>query len=136
MTRSSSPVLALVEDLFFQAKIEATAAAGGVPIACVRTTDELTARLDRAAGAAGEPAPRTTIFVDLNHRAADPEAVIRALKARRPEPVVIAFGSHQDREGLKAARAAGADQVLARSTFTERLPDLLRGAAGERGASG
>lgn len=138
MRPSSPPVLALLEDLFFQAKIEATAAAVGVAAAFARTVDELTARLDAIpAEGGGETPPVTTIFVDLNYRAVDPATVIRALKARRPEPVVIAFGSHQDRDGLLAARAAGADQVLARSTFTERLPDLLRGVAGgDRGSSG
>jgi hypothetical protein len=38
---------------------------------------------------------------------------------------VIGFGSHVDRDLLAAARAAGCDQVLARSAFFSRLPQLL-----------
>ena len=38
---------------------------------------------------------------------------------------VIGFGSHVDRELLDAARRAGCDQVLARSAFFARLPELL-----------
>ena len=38
---------------------------------------------------------------------------------------VIGFGSHVDRELLDAARAAGCHQVLARSAFFSRLPELL-----------
>jgi len=37
----------------------------------------------------------------------------------------VAFGSHVDVEALKAARAAGCDQVWARSRFVEQLPQLV-----------
>jgi hypothetical protein len=35
-----------------------------------------------------------------------------------------------DAEALEAARAAGADRVLAKSAFTRRLPELLRELSG------
>ena len=38
---------------------------------------------------------------------------------------VIGFGSHVDTDTLAAARAAGCDQVLARSAFFGRLGELL-----------
>lgn len=38
---------------------------------------------------------------------------------------VIAFGPHVDREALQKARQIGADQVLARSVFFEKLGELL-----------
>jgi hypothetical protein len=41
--------------------------------------------------------------------------------------LVVAFGSHLDREALQAARSAGADRVLARSAFVRELQPLLRG---------
>ncbi len=41
---------------------------------------------------------------------------------------VIAYGSHVDRELLAAASAAGCDEVLPRSQFFRRLPDLVAGA--------
>jgi hypothetical protein len=37
----------------------------------------------------------------------------------------VGFGSHVDRELLEAARAAGCDQVLARSAFFSRLQQIL-----------
>ena len=45
------------------------------------------------------------------------------VRARR----IIGFGSHVDREVLDAARHAGCTEVLARSAFFSRLPDLLSG---------
>lgn len=116
MAASPPPVHALVDDLFFRAKIEATARAAGVPVAFARTTGEAAARLGDG---------DALVLVDLGLAADDPAAAIRALKARTVPPTVIAFGSHRDAEALAAARAAGADRVLARSAFVERLPEIL-----------
>jgi hypothetical protein len=41
------------------------------------------------------------------------------------KPPVIAYGSHVDTATLKAARAAGCNQVLTRSQFVEDLPRKL-----------
>ena len=38
---------------------------------------------------------------------------------------VVGFVSHVDVELVKGAREAGADEVMARSGFVERLPGLL-----------
>ena len=50
-----------------------------------------------------------------------------ALEALAPLAGVrtIGFGSHVDRALLDAARAAGCDEVLPRSAFFARLPELL-----------
>ncbi|HZD67221.1 MAG TPA: hypothetical protein VE152_14080, partial [Acidimicrobiales bacterium] len=45
----------------------------------------------------------------------------------------VGFGSHVDRELLRAARDAGYDQVLARSAFFSGLPRLLSGLETPRG---
>ncbi len=120
----SSPlsVHVLLDDLFFRAKIEATSTSLGVPVRFTRDPDDLLAALD--------PAAPALVLVDLGHRAADPVAAIRALKARSPLPRVVAFGSHVEGERLAAAREAGADRVLARSAFSARLPEILREGAG------
>jgi len=39
---------------------------------------------------------------------------------------VLGFASHVAAETIAAARGAGCDEVLARSAFTRRLPELLR----------
>jgi len=38
---------------------------------------------------------------------------------------IVAFGSHVDTALLDAARAAGVDEVLPRSAFFRRLPEVL-----------
>lgn len=122
MAASPPLVHALVDDLFFRAKIEATATAVGVRVAFARTAQELTAWFD------GDDLP-TLVLVDL--ALADHEAAraIRTLKDRPGPPAVVAFGPHQDVDAFAAARAAGADRVLARSALVARLPGLLQGDA-------
>lgn len=119
------PVHALLEDLFFRARIEATSSTLDVPVRFSRAPDELMERLDEE--------PTALVLVDLGHRAADPVETIRALKARPTVPRIVAFGSHVDRETLTAAREAGADRVLARSAFSERLAEILRAAGAGAG---
>ena len=41
---------------------------------------------------------------------------------------VVGFASHVDRELMAAARDAGCDEVLARSAFFSRLPEIVGGA--------
>lgn len=100
------------DDLFFRAKIEATAQAAGTEVVFVNSIDGLED---------GE-----LLLVDLNYGAIDPIEAIRRLKSTSTTISVVAFGSHTDREGLRGAHGAGADQVMARSTFVERLPNLLQ----------
>ena len=116
------PVHALLDDLFFRSRIEATAAAAGVRLLVARTLEELREAIE-AEGGEG-------VLVDLGMGTDEAVAAIRALKRMSEPPIVVAWGSHVDAEALEAARAAGADRVLARSAFTRRLPDLLRELAG------
>jgi predicted metal-dependent hydrolase len=51
--------------------------------------------------------------------------LIKSAPATRRIPV-LCFGSHVDVETMKAARARGADAVLARSQFTANLPGLIQ----------
>jgi hypothetical protein len=60
--------------------------------------------------------------VDLNQEGAIEAA---RLWKQRSGGEVVGFVSHVDVETVNRARAAGIDQVLARSAFVERLPDLL-----------
>lgn len=112
----------LTGDLFFRAKIEAVAGAVGAAVTCVGSREEVERALGDARGAAGR------VLIDLAHRAADPAGTIGALKSRPEPPLVVAFGPHRDADAFRAARQAGADRVLARSAFVERLPELLGGA--------
>lgn len=109
------PAFVLTGDLFFRVKIETVASATGAALTAVESVSALPDRgLDDA-----------LVLVDLGYRSGRPLEAIAKLKSRPDAPTVVAFGSHQDREGLKGARDGGADRVVARSTFVEILPQLL-----------
>jgi DNA-binding NarL/FixJ family response regulator len=58
------------------------------------------------------------IVMDLTAR--DALAQIERLRGSYPDVDILAFGPHVDGEGFKAARAAGATEVVARSAVVER----------------
>ncbi|MGH7565159.1 MAG: hypothetical protein ACREK5_12165 [Gemmatimonadota bacterium] len=119
------PVVILTGDLFFSAKIEAVAEVVGIPVVFVTSREDLERALDDTGGAGAR-----RVLIDLNHREAEPTETIQVLKSRPDPPLVVAFGPHREGEAFRAARQAGADRILARSAFVERLPDLLRGEDG------
>lgn len=120
-------IYALVDDLFFRAKIEATARAAGAEVTFTSASDELVAMLNLV-----PEGTSPVVIVDLAQ--GEPSlTAIGTLKTHPSAPLVYAYGSHVDREGLTSARDLGADQVMARSTLVERLPQILTDAA-EQGA--
>jgi DNA-binding NarL/FixJ family response regulator len=109
----------VVPDLFFTARILSAASALGVAVDRADSAGLVAACRNR---------PPELVIVDL-HGAGDPLGAIRALRA---DPAttsmrVVGFHSHVDTALRAAALEAGADEVLARSAFTVRLADLLRG---------
>jgi hypothetical protein len=101
----------LIDDLFFVGKVRGVAQELGTDLT-----------ICRSAGAV--PADAERIIVDLNASTFDPVAEITKLSAQsRP---VIAFVSHVQAELKNRAEQAGATEVLARSAFVQRLPELLR----------
>jgi CheY-like chemotaxis protein len=114
-------VVALVADLLFASRIRGAAAAVGASVQTVGNPGALKRIV-------AERRPRL-VLIDLDARVGDAPGVIAELKeaASAEKPRVIAFGSHLDREVLLAARAAGADRVLARSAFVRELHAILGG---------
>ena len=63
----------------------------------------------------------------------DPELVICDISRIDPEEVadtypdvpIVGYTNHTDTAGLRAAHAAGFDQVLAKSALVERAPDVV-----------
>ena len=63
----------------------------------------------------------------------DPELVICDIARIDPEEVadtypdvpIVGYTNHTDTAGLRAAHAAGFDQVLAKSAFVEQVPKLV-----------
>ncbi len=122
-SRPQSFVLAAVDDLFFGTKISDTARRVGASVQFVRTDKEL---LDLA----GEKP--SLIIVDLNNAALKPLATISKLKAN-PELKkisVLGYLSHVQGELKQKAHEIGCDMVLARSAFSQNLPNLLKRHAG------
>jgi DNA-binding NarL/FixJ family response regulator len=128
-------VIAVVTDLIFSTKITGTAKALGGQVRVARTIGMLTQHLDAAAAEAGGLVGETLVIVDLNSSGVDPIEAVRMAKAHGSGPRVVAFLSHVQAELALQAREAGADQVMARSAFVERLPELVKPAGGGGGAA-
>lgn len=149
MTAPSNPsplLLGLVSDLFFTVKIDYVARQLGYRVRWIEraedvalpdTPDDGDTALQLAEPMRGhvaafvarlvEEQPALLIF-DLNNNAVPWDKWIASVKsspATRRIPI-IAFGSHMDVETQTRAKAAGADAVLAKSRFTEALPDLIQ----------
>ena len=102
-----TPIVALVADLIFRSRITAEARAAGVELAVI-----------------GQPAKLATtdggaLIVDLNLNGAIAAAAQWAVATGNP---VIGFVSHVDEQTIAEARAAGIQNVVARSRFVQVLP--------------
>ena len=109
-------VLALVDDMFFQAKMTETARRVGVALQTVANGDAL------VAAAAGQE--HRLVLVDLNARQGALEAVAQLRASGNAQPIV-GFLSHVQTELAEKARAAGCQEVLPRSKFTADLAEIL-----------
>lgn len=114
----STALLVLSDDLMFTSRITGTARDLGITTKVARTVDALE-------GLARQEAPRCVIVDLANPALAVSDMVRRLREACAAMPRLVAYGSHVDAAGLKAAREAGCDVVLARSAFVEQLPHSL-----------
>lgn len=112
-------ILAVLDDLLFTSKIRAAATGAGASVSFARTRDA-------ALRAVAEHAP-ALVILDLDNPRTDPIGIVSALKsdAATREVPTLCFVSHVHAALIESARAAGADEVMARSAFTQRLPELL-----------
>jgi CheY-like chemotaxis protein len=113
-------IVALMDDLFFQMKVAETAKHLGLELKVAANGDALLSLL--------ETAPKLVI-VDLNARNQPIEAIER-VRASKNGVHVVGFLSHVQTDLAAQARAAGCDEVMPRSTFTQNLAAIL-GAAKE-----
>jgi CheY-like chemotaxis protein len=137
--------IVLIDDLFFQAKLFETAKLTGITLQIAATGEQLL----KAAAAH----PDALVIVDLNARQGALDAVEQLCKSDAEPPSlagvgcglglepgaaksnaagnprrVIAFLSHVQTELAERARAAGCQDVMPRSKFTQNLAAILRGA--------
>lgn len=114
-----APIVAVMDDLIFGVKIQDAARRLGLGIRFVKSPE--------AAWEAAQTAPRL-IFLDLNIRVLNAIELVQRLKSdpvTRPVPIV-AFVSHVQIDLRRQAQEAGCDEVLPRSTFSTKVPDLVR----------
>jgi hypothetical protein len=113
-------VIAVVADLIFSSKIEATLGRDGF---LVRTVEDLEGlRQELAANPAAQ-----IVILDLHAGvgADDVTALTRPLGLP-----VLAFGRHTDAALLRAAREAGCSAAVPRSTFVEEMAALAESMTG------
>ncbi len=123
-------ILAAVDDLLFSSKIRTTAKQAGVDLAFARTPPEI---LEQSRTLR----PALVIF-DLNSGKAEPIETIAAMKQDPGLSSIrtLGFVSHVHTSLIEAARAAGIDDVMARSAFAANLAEILLAHAGRRASGG
>jgi DNA-binding NarL/FixJ family response regulator len=109
--------LLLSDDLIFASRITGTGRDFGFAIRVAKSAGFLLAL-------ASEQAP-ACVIVDLSNPGLQIADMVTQLKRMTPPPRIVAYGSHVDTATLKAARAAGCDEVMPRSQFVELLPKNL-----------
>ncbi len=116
---SNNRILVAVSDLFFTVKILDAAKRASMQAEVVKTQEDLLAQASTV--------PALIIF-DLNFESLDPVKMIGQLKqdASMKSTGMIAFVSHIQADLKRQAQEAGCDMVLARSAFSQNLPQILR----------
>ncbi|MGH9629305.1 MAG: response regulator [Bryobacteraceae bacterium] len=121
--QTNKRVLAVVEDLFFSVKIADAAKRAGLE------TDFVKSEKDALAKAKDNP---LLIILDLNCGALQPLNLISKLKANAEmkEISLLGFVSHVQGDLKQKAHENGCDVVMARSAFSQNLPQILKRHAG------
>lgn len=114
-------ILVATADLFFVARIDSVANIVGASICRVSSLDELMAKLKIESV--------SKIIIDLEFKELNPVEAIALIKADKSLAgiPVIGYLSHAEMAEIgSAAKSAGCDFVMAKSAFSEKLPELLK----------
>ncbi len=119
MPNGNSKIVAVLDDLFFTVKINESAKRAGMPIVFVKSEKD-------ALEQAGQKP--SLIILDLNCCAIEPLTLIRKLKSDQETKAISLIGylSHVQGELKQKAQEAGCDMVMARSAFSQNLPQILK----------
>jgi DNA-binding NarL/FixJ family response regulator len=120
--RGMAQVVALVDDLFFQAKLLETAKQLGIDLRTFASPEAFIAEI-------AKDVPKLVV-VDLNARNNPLEAIERTHATAADIPL-IGFLSHVQVELAERARVAGCRRVMPRSKFTRDLATILAQAVSE-----
>jgi len=119
MGNHNKRVVGVLSDLMFTVKIQEAAKRAGLEAVFVKSKQEA---LEQAKT---KPA---VIILDLNNTAADALEVIGELKGAEETRKIrlLGFVSHVQADLKQAAQQRGCDTVIARSAFSQNLPQILR----------
>ena len=114
-------ILAVLDDLMFTSKIKTAANQLGVTVTFARSADA-------ARSAIAASPPPALVVLDLNNARVDPLGLVSSMKANPALATIptIGYVSHVQTDLIDAARAAGVDEVMARSAFTARIAEILQ----------
>ena len=117
--RESKRVLAVLTDLFFTVKLADAAKRSGLAIEFVKDSAEVLAK------ARQNPA---LIILDLNYDAVEPLTLITKLKGDDATKSIglLGYVSHVQGELKQQAQEAGCNMVLARSAFSQNIPQIFK----------
>lgn len=112
-------VIAVLDDLFFTVKIMDAAKRAGLTLVVVKSETDAMIR------AKEQP---ELIILDLNCNAVDTMKLIAQLKADESTRGVdlVGYVSHVQGDVKQAAQEAGCNMVLARSAFSQNLPQIMK----------
>ena len=119
MPKQEVRILAVVSDLFFSVKLSETAKRTGLALEFVKDSAEV---MEKA-----KEQPSLIIF-DLNFETVNPVNLITRLKAGADTKGISLIGylSHLQAELKREAQEAGCDMVLARSAFSQNMPQIFK----------
>jgi len=116
-------IFALVDDLFFLAKIQEVARKLNVKVEFIKSEKDLA---EKNGDEAAEDRP-SLIIVDLNSSSIKPLPTITRLRSRfKKSTSIVGFVSHVQGDLKVKAQEAGCDVVMPRSAFSQNLPNILR----------
>lgn len=112
-------ILALVDDLLFTSKLRTAAKNVGATLVFARSSEGALAEMRKA-----RP---SLVVLDLNNPRTDPLGTVTKMHSDPQLAAIptVAFVSHVQADLIAAAKRVGVNEVLARSAFTERLPEIL-----------
>lgn len=119
MPKQEKKVLAVVSDLFFSVKLSEIAKRSGLALEFVKEADQVMTK------AAEMP---SLIVFDLNFDAVQPLDLIQKLKANADTRGISLIGylSHVQVDLKQQAQQAGCDMVMARSAFSQNMPQIFK----------
>jgi len=117
-------IFALVDDLFFLAKIQETSRKLNVKVEFFKTEKDIGEKMSSNENDEQQP---SLIIVDLNSNSIKPLPTVSKLRSKfKKTTSIVGFVSHVQGDLKVKAQEAGCDVVMPRSAFSQNLPNILR----------